>query len=270
MPKPQTQSGTRHPANILKVKLYRFAVHLVGLYFWRKKLPSNLKIVTRSISGKDEPINIRIYTPDTDGPFPIILFFHGGGFVIGDLDSHDPICRDLCVKSNHIVIAVDYRLAPEHPFPAAVQDCLDALGWTVENSENINGMKNRIVTAGDSAGGNLATVVALQARTLFPGLLKGQILLYPTTHHYSYGTQSYQEKGKGYGLSSAMMVWFWDLYYQNSKALAPGQVEHELATPLAVDDLSELPPALIIIAENDPLRDEAVAYAERLTRISHK
>lgn len=250
---------------MLKVKIYRFVIRLMALILWRKKAPTNLTVKLETIPVDGDSIGVRIYTPQGSGPFPMILYFHGGGFVIGDTKSYDPMCRDLCAKSQHIVISVDYRLAPEHPFPAAPLDCMASLKWTTDNSKRLNGIKEQIITAGDSAGGNLATVVALQSREKFPGLIKGQLLIYPVTHHYSYNTVSYNEKGKGYGLTRDMMIWFWDLYYRDNDLVQAGKFEHELATPLALDDLSNLPPALIITAENDPLRDEGIEYAERLS-----
>ncbi|MEM9257306.1 MAG: alpha/beta hydrolase [Pseudomonadota bacterium] len=232
---------------------------------WRRKAPDNLQVVDQTIPVRDGQIAVRMYTPDLQGPFPTIVYFHGGGFVLGSLETVDGACRDLCSSSGHGVISVDYRLAPEAPFPAAPNDCLDALNWVHHNAQSLAVDASRLYVAGDSAGGNLAAVTALQMRDSNPELIRGQILLYPVTHHYSYNTPSYSENAKGQGLTRNMMVWFWDLYYGGSAALADGQWTHPLSTPLAVDNLADLPPALVLTAELDPLRDEGVEYAERLS-----
>jgi len=214
-------------------------------------------------------IRARIYTPESEGPYPTIVYFHGGGWMLGSIDSQDPICRDLCVKSNRVVVSVDYRLAPEHPFPTAPNDCMTALEWVIQNIDNLNGDIDQIYVAGDSAGGNLAAVLSLESRIKHPGLIKGQILIYPVTDHYRASVNqgdscSYSNNLEGLILTKDLMIWFWDQYLKNSKLLKSGQTQHELATPLSVDDLSSLPPALILIADRDPLKDEAIAYAKKL------
>jgi len=177
-----------------------------------------------------------------------------------------------------MVVSVDYRRAPEFPFPTAPNDCITALEWVLKNIGRLEGDISRIFVAGDSAGGNLAAVLALQARTKFPGLIKGQVLIYPVTDHYSSDSNqgescSYSKNKKGRVLTKGLMIWFWDLYYKNSQLLKLGQTQHELSTPLNVYDLSDLPPALILIADRDPLKDEAFAYAEKLmangTKVQH-
>jgi acetyl esterase len=252
-------------ANKLKVAALRNGLKAVTVLRWLGKTAKHIavrKVSVERLNGDQIPL--RIYQPPGDGPFPVILYFHGGGWVIGDLPTYDPMCRDLCDRSDCIVVAVDYRRAPEAPFPAAPEDCLTALSWLVEHIELYGGIRDAIVVAGDSAGGNLAAVTALQARDKFLGLIKGQLLIYPVTDHYHPGTESYTENAKGPVLSRALMTWFWDTYLHGSTALADGQTRHPLATPLVADNLTDLPPALVITAERDPLRDEGRAYAERL------
>ena len=206
-------------------------------------------------------VSARIYTPNGTGPFPVLLYLHGGGWVIGDLDSYDPICRELCGAVGCIVISVDYRLAPEHRFPAAVDDAQSALRWAIEHCEEIGGDPSRIAIGGDSAGGNLAAVAALEARRSFPGRLCAQLLLYPVTSHVSTPGQSMIDNAEGYLLTQRDMVWFTDHYLgQGHDGLDP---RFNLSR---VDDLSGLPPTLVVTAEFDPLRDEGEAYAAALKK----
>ena len=202
---------------------------------------------------------LRIYTPIGNGPFPLIVFFHGSGFVVCSLDTHDAMCRNLCGGSGAVVVSVDYRLAPENKFPAATDDCLLATRWVGENAATLNGDASRIVVAGDSAGGNLAAVVALRIRDEGGPKLAGQLLIYPVTDYHSPGTPSYAENAEGYGLSRAGMAWFWHHYLAD-----PKDAMHPHASPLRAESLAGLPPALVYSAEYDPLRDEAELYARRL------
>jgi acetyl esterase len=218
------------------------------------------KVEDRSIQGPESLIPIRIYTPEGQGPFPIVVFFHGGGFVYGDLESHDAVCRSIVNASQHIVVAVDYRLAPENPFPAAPNDCFAATKWVYENASELNGDKTNLSVAGDSAGGNLAAVVCLMAKEKGGLSISKQVLLYPVTDSYEPGKyDSYIENGKGYFLTTDSMGLFSKLYVQNSEWR-----NHPYATPLNAPDVSCMPPALIITAEYDPLRDEGEVYAEKL------
>lgn len=216
------------------------------------------KVENRTIPGKQE-IPIRIYTPEGNRPFPMLVYFHGGGWVLSDLDTADSTCRDLSLGAECVVVSVDYRLAPEHKFPAAVEDAYAATLWVAENAAALNGDVTRIAVAGDSAGGNLAAAVTLMARDRKQPALVYQVLIYPVTR-YGFDTESYREYGKGgFGLTKDEMVWFWHHYLDNTE---DGQ--NPLASPLLAENLSQLPPALIIIAEFDVLRDEAEAYATRL------
>ena len=210
------------------------------------------------IPSSEIDIPIRIYTPAGNPPFPIVVFFHGGGWVVGNLEAADSICRTLANQVGCIVVSVDYRLAPEHKFPAAVEDAYTATEWVAKNAASFQGDPERIAVGGDSAGGNLAAVVALMSRDRnFPSLVY-QLLFYPATQ-YGFDTDSHRQNGKDYLLTIELLVWFWHHYLSSA---ADGQNPH--ASPLLADNLSNLPPALIITAEYDPLRDEAEAYGNRL------
>ncbi|MFP8878133.1 MAG: alpha/beta hydrolase, partial [Myxococcota bacterium] len=212
----------------------------------------------RTIPGPDGEIPVRIYTPEGTGPFAVLVFFHGGGWVICGLDSHDGICRTLANKVGCVVVSVDYRLAPEHPFPAAPEDCFAATTWVAANAASIGADPDRIAIGGDSAGGNLAAAVALMAREHGGPALCHQMLVYPVTNH-SFDTPSYTDNAEGYLLSRNAMRWFWGHYLSSD---ADG--DNPLASVLRVEDLSGLPPAHVVTAEFDPLRDEGEAYASRL------
>jgi acetyl esterase len=211
------------------------------------------------IPGPLGEIPLRVYIPDAEAPRPAMVYFHGGGWVVCDLDTHEVVCSAIARRAGAVVIAVDYRLAPEHSFPAAVTDCYAATNWVAENSERLGIDPDRISVGGDSAGGNLGTVVSLKARNAGGPAIASQILVYPVTDLSSFGTGSYEEFADGYHLTRAEMEWFRDYYTPNSE-----DRKSPLASPLLADDLSGLPPAVIITAECDPLRDEGEAYAQRL------
>ena len=216
-------------------------------------------IVNLTIPCPAGEIPIRIYTPEGMAPFPLVVFFHGGGFVVGSLDSYEEMCRTLCWGTGCIVVSVDYRLAPEHKFPAAPDDCLAATRWAAEHAAEFNADPARLAVAGDSAGGNLATVTALRIRDEGGPPLCGQLLIYPATDYHTPPTSSYLAYANGYLLTRDSMVWFWG-HYLNSAS----EASHPYASPLRAPDLSGLPPALVVTAEYDPLRDEGERYAERL------
>jgi acetyl esterase len=213
----------------------------------------------QTIDGPGGPLRIRIYTPHGTGPFPLLAFFHGSGFVLCSLDTHDGMCRNLCAGAASVVASVDYRLAPEHKFPAGIDDCLCATRWVAINAARLGADPERVAIAGDSAGANMAAVTALRVRDEGGPALCGQLLLYPVTDHYTSGTASYQENADGYGLTRDTMKWFWDHYLTE-----PSEAAHPHASPLRAPDLSGLPRALVITAEYDPLRDEGEFYAEKL------
>ena len=218
------------------------------------------QVKDRTIPGPGGDIPIRIYRPESLTSLPVLVYFHGGGWVIGDIETHDGICRALANAAGICIVSVDYRLAPEACFPAAADDCFAATQWVQKNADNIGGDPERIAVGGDSAGGNLATVVCLMAADRGVVMPKAQVLAYPVTQ-YDFGTVSYQENGSGeFGLSEASMRWFWNHYLGT-----PANGDNVYASPLRCADMSGLPPALVITAEYDPLRDEAHDYADRLT-----
>ncbi len=214
----------------------------------------------RAIPGPAGVIRVRIYTPEGTSPFPIIMFFHASGFIIGDLEQQDVICRRLCKDVAALVVSVDYRLAPEHKFPAGPRDCFAATCWVADHAAEINGDPARIAVSGSSVGGNMAAVTALQARDASRPTLRGQALVNPVIDLREPSTLSAQENGQGdYGLSLDEMDFF-KTQYLNSEQDA----DNPLASPCCADNLSRLAPALIITGEYDMLRDEGEAYGKRL------
>ncbi len=206
-------------------------------------------VAERRIDGPAGPIRLRIYTPASAGPWPLLVFFHGSGFVLCSLDTHDGMCRNLCAGSDCIVVSVDYRLAPEHKFPAALDDCTDAARWAIAHAREFGADATRTVLAGDSAGGNLAAAAALRLRDEKGPPLAGQLLIYPVTDYHTPGTPSYAQNADGYGLTRATMEWFWGHYLAD-----PAGAANPYAAPLKASDLRRLPPALVQTAEYDPLR----------------
>ena len=217
------------------------------------------KVENLTISGPTVKIPLRIYTPEGSGPFPILMYMHGGGWVFGNLDSSDNVCRFFANKVGCIVISVDYRLAPKHKFPAAVEDVYFVTQWAAENAGHINGDSNRIAVGGASAGGNLAAAVCLMAKDQDGPSLVFQLLAYPATNLATLETDSYRDFAKGYGLTKARVKWFRKHYLESEE-----DGRNPYASPLLANDLSNLPPALVITGEFDVLRDEGEAYANRL------
>lgn len=212
----------------------------------------------RSIPGPEGEIPVRIYRPTEASDHSLLVWYHGGGWVIGDLEGADVTCRELAARSGSVVVSVDYRLAPEHRYPAAHEDCYAATVWAAGNAAELGADAGKLAVGGDSAGGNLAAVVSLRARDERGPTIRFQLLVYPVTDH-NYETASYNDNAEGYLLTRDGMEWFWNHY------LGPdGDGSHPHASPLRADDLSGLPPAHVITAEYDPLRDEGEAYAERL------
>jgi acetyl esterase len=203
-------------------------------------------------------ITVRVYSPGGPGPHPALVFYHGGGWVIGDLYTHDGICRALTNAARAIVASVDYRLAPEWKYPVAADDSYAALRWVVDNAARLGIDPRRVAVGGDSAGGNLSAVVALMARARGGPALVAQTLIYPVTD-YNLDTASYIENATGYLLTREGMRWFWRHYLAREEQ---GTEPH--ASPLRAPSLAGLPPALVITAGCDPLRDEGEAYAARL------
>ncbi len=216
------------------------------------------EIVDTTIPGPSGPLAVRIYRASSEPNQPAIVYFHGGGFVIGSLDSHDGTCRRLSHGIGCTVVSVDYRLAPEHLYPAAVVDSYAATDWVADNAKILRIDPTRIAVAGDSAGGNLAAAVAIIARDRGGPAICHQLLTYPVTD-MGFRSESYVTNGEGYFLTKDMMVWFGDQYVPKGHS-----IEDPLLSPLYAKDLSKLPPATVITAEFDPLRDEGEAYARRL------
>ena len=224
------------------------------------KAPAIGRVEDRIIPGPSGPIRARMTVPVgvSEGPLPALVFFHGGGFVVGSLSSHDHLCRSIAAASGVAVISVDYRLAPEHPFPAAVEDAEAATSHIAANPHEFGIDPTRLAVGGDSAGGNLAAVVALHLHARGNTSLAMQLLIYPATD-CDLNTASYLENAEGYLLTRAAMSWYLDQYVPDlSQRLDPS------VSPLRAVDLSGLPPALVITAGHDPLRDEGEAYARRL------
>jgi acetyl esterase len=225
--------------------------------------PKVFRVENRRIPGPAEDIPIRIYTPDTGlkkkRVYPLLVYFHGGGWLLGSLDSHDSLCRSFANAAGCIVVSVDYRLSPEHRFPAAVEDAYAAVCWVWENALQLGGDGSRLAVGGDSAGGNLATVSCLMAKEKGGPDLLHQLLLYPVLDLSSFNTRSYRDHATGYLLTAESMVYYRDQYLRDER-----DRKNPYASPLLADDLSGLPSATIVAAELDVLTDEGKAYADRL------
>lgn len=216
------------------------------------------QIDTRVIPGPME-IPVRVYRPSLATDLPALVYFHGGGFVICNLDTHDRLCRSLANASGCVVVSVDYRLAPEHKFPAAPEDAYTATRYIAEHAGEFGIDPKRIAVGGDSAGANLATVVAMMARDRGGAALKFQLLIYPVTDFTQHVTESEREYGQGYFLDEELMDWFADQYFAT-------EADRHLpyASPSKASDVRGLPPAFVITGECDPLRDQGEAYADKM------
>jgi acetyl esterase len=221
---------------------------------WLGTPKSTITTKNRTISGS---IPIRVYQPEENRIYPILIFFHGGGFVLGALDEFDPFCKFLADGAQCIVVSVDYRLAPEHKYPAAVDDALAATQWVIANAAELGGDPARVAVAGDSAGANLAAVTSIRLR----GALMYQVLICPWLDLSSTDTESYHYFGDGSWLSTASIQWYRSHYLQHQE-----QAWHYSVSPLLAEDLNGLPPAFVVTAEFDVLRDEGEAYAHRLSK----
>ena len=221
--------------------------------------PAIAEVRDIAIPGREASIRARLYSPIADRAVrPLIVYFHGGGWVVGSLEGYDTTCRSLALKANARVLSVDYRLAPEHPFPAAVHDAWDTTVWCARNAAQLGIDPGRIVVAGDSAGGSLAAVVALQARDEGAPRIALQILIYPATD-LTRESASYVRNAQGYMLTAAALRWFIERYIPDVAQRADWR-----ASPLLRDSLAGVAPALVISAQYDPLVDENEAYAKRL------
>jgi acetyl esterase len=211
-----------------------------------------------SIPVQSGQIKLRVYKPGDRQNHPLIMFFHGGGWVQGDLDTHDHNCRRMARQNHAVVVSVDYRLAPEHPFPIPGEDCYAATCWAVSQAASLGADASKLFVMGDSAGGNMAAVVAMKSRDLGGPAILGQILIYPALDA-TLSTASIDKLGKGYFLTSAKIRWYRDHYcgHESNK-------KHPYLSPMFAEDLKGLPPALIITAEYDPLKEEGEIYAKRM------
>lgn len=223
--------------------------------------PDTVDIVTeRSVPGPEGDIPIRVYTPEGDGPFPPVVFFHGGGWMLGGLDTHDALCRALANAAECIITAVDYRRAPEHRYPAALEDCYAATRWIATNPETIGAEPDTLAICGDSSGATLAFGVGLLARDRGEPAIDYQILAYPPTN-FAFDTDSYEENAQGCFLTRKDMKRFWDGYLRSEL-----DGDHPYASPLCAENLGELPSSLILTCGFDPLRDDGQTLANRLSR----
>lgn len=220
--------------------------------------PTPETMLALKIPGPASQIDVLLYKPDESYGLPVLIYFHGGGYTIGSLKSHDCVCRTLCMEAQCIVISVDYRLAPEHKYPAAVDDCFTATQWIANNAISLGGDPQRIAVGGDSAGGNLAAVVCIKAREAGGPQLVHQLLIYPGTD-MSCSFPSHKKFAQGYRLTSELIDWFYQQYFEPDS-----DTDSWLASPLNADDLSGLPPAFVLSAGFDPLQDEDKAYADKL------
>jgi acetyl esterase len=205
-----------------------------------------------------EGVPVRIYRPAPDDDLPIVVYLHGGGWTIGSVEQYDPVMRQVANAANAIVVAPEYRLAPEHPFPAALDDCWHALCWTAKNASAFGGDGSRLAVMGDSAGGNLSAVCALQARDAGGPEIAVQVLVYPVTD-CDMTTPSYRENRDGYLLTEDEMRWFFHCYTRGDIDPTDWRI-----SPVRIRDLAGVAPALVLTAQYDPLRDEGEAYARRL------
>ncbi len=215
------------------------------------------EILDGTFPGAAGELEYRLYRPPTDGPHPVVVYYHGGGWVLGAADSDDPMLRDLCLRSDALIVSCNYRHAPEARFPAAPEDGFAALQWVSANLEQLGGRPGPVVVSGWSAGGNIAAVVAQMARDAGGPEIAGQVLITPVTDN-DFSRPSYEENAEGYVLTTGLMTWFWDHYADEAERSDPR------ASPIH-GDLSNLPPAVVFTAQFDPLRDEGAAYVEALT-----
>lgn len=222
--------------------------------------PEAAQVEERVISASSGEMALRIYRPETGAQAngPGIFFIHGGGWVINDLDSYDPLCRKLANASGAVIVGVNYAKAPESKFPGPVNDCWSALSYVVEYAADLSIDPMRLAIMGDSAGGNLSAAMTLKAKAIGGPAIAAQVLHVPVTDH-NFESASYERNGEGYILTKEFMQWFWSHYLNDDS-----DGENPLASPLRAPDLSGLPPALVQTCEYDPLLDEGRAYADRL------
>jgi acetyl esterase len=257
----EAASGVAAPDGDLTVAEKRAAAHQMmntAFVALSEPGPEVAAVADQRVPVDGGEITVRVYTPPGDEPFPAHVYFHGGAFWLGDLDFCDITCRETCAGAECVVVSVDYRLAPEHPFPTGVEDSYAALLWTAEHADELDVDTSRISVGGASAGGCIAAVVALMARDRNGPPLVLQVLDIPVTD-ITMSCASIAENAEGYILTRAAIAQYCDYYLAD-----PDDAKHPYASPLLADDLSNLPPAVVMTAEFDPLRDEGEQYAQRL------
>ena len=221
--------------------------------------PDVAEITDGTFPGAQGDLGYRLYRPHHGEQLPVVVYFHGGGWVLGSHTADDPLCRDLAVRTGALVLSVDYRHGPENRFPAAPDDALSAVRWAADNIASLGGDPARIAVCGWSAGGNLAAVVCQRVRDEGGPDLCGQVLMTPVTDA-DFSRQSYVDNAEGYVLTTGLMRWFWAKYLELERRSDP------MASPIQATTLADLPPALVITCEYDVLRDEGAAYAETLAK----
>ncbi|MGU3496076.1 alpha/beta hydrolase [Xanthobacteraceae bacterium A53D] len=249
-PQPDTDAEKVAARREMMLAALRARVNIPGL-------PNGVE--SRSVQ-MGETLSARLFTPPgATGPLPLLVYMHGGGWAAGSLATHDPFCRLLSGATDTLILSVDYRLTPEHPFPAGLEDAIAAIRWALDHAREIGGDPTRIAVGGDSAGANLAAAALNRlCGTREGGIIRAQMLLYPATDHPAANPPSYEENAKGYGLEAEVMRWFWSLY-------APGATLEDFDVfPLRNPRLPTLPQTLVTTAQYDVLRDEGIAYAEKL------
>jgi len=219
--------------------------------------PAVGEIIDGTLAGAVGPLAYRLYRPASVGPHPVLVYFHGGGWVLGSQVSDDPLCRDLCNRAEVLVVSVDYRHAPEARFPAAADDALAAVNWIAKHAAALGGIPKLLAVAGWSAGANVAAITCQQVRDQGGPAIMGQLLLAPVVD-CDMTRPSYRENAEGYVLTAALMRWFWNQYADSADRADPK------ASPLKARDLGGLPPACVVTCDFDPLRDEGIAYSEAL------
>jgi len=234
------------------------ALYSASTQVFAPETPKLRGVEDQTIPGPNSPVPVRVYTPDAKGALPMLVYFHGGSWVFGDLESHDAMCRIIAGAAGCLVVAVHYRLAPEHKFPAGLEDCIAATRWCAEHGGEIGGDRKRLAVGGDSAGGNLAAAVAQAAGRDGGPKLAFQWLIYPAVD-FTADNASLRDNAEGYLLTKAAIDWTLAQYTDN-----PGEAQDPRASPGLERDLAGLPPALVQTAEFDPLRDEGEAYGEAL------